>query len=289
MKKIFLLIFVILFIFPVQAQHTLRLMTYNIKNANGMDDICNFQRVANVINNASPDVVAIQEVDSMTRRSGQKYVLGEIAERTQMHACFAPAIEFDGGKYGIGLLTKQVPLRLQAIPLPGREEARTLILAEFEDYIYCCTHLSLTEEDRMKSLEIVKSFTASYKKPLFLAGDMNAEPESDFIKELQKDFEILSNPKQSTYPAPDPKETIDYITALKSNANGFALISSQVLDEPMASDHRPILVELRTAEKADKIFRTKPYLQNPIGNGMTVMWETTVPAYCWVEYGTDTT
>lgn len=289
MKKIFLLISVILFIFPVQAQHTLRLMTYNIKNANGMDDICNFQRVANVINNASPDVVAIQEVDSMTRRSGQKYVLGEIAGRTQMHACFAPAIKFDGGKYGIGLLTKQVPLRLQAIPLPGREEARILILAEFEDYIYCCTHLSLTEEDRMKSLEIVKSFTASYKKPLFLAGDMNAEPESDFIKELQKDFQILSNPKQSTYPAPDPKETIDYITALKSNANGFALISSQVLDEPMASDHRPILVELRTAEKADKIFRTKPYLQNPIGNGMTVMWETTVPAYCWVEYGTDTT
>lgn len=289
MKKIFSLISVILFIFPVQAQHTLRLMTYNIRNANGMDDICNFQRVANVINNASPDVVAIQEVDSMTRRSGQKYVLGEIAERTQMHACFAPAIKFDGGKYGIGLLTKQVPLRLQAIPLPGREEARILILAEFEDYIYCCTHLSLTEEDRMKSLEIVKSFTASYKKPLFLAGDMNAEPESDFIKELQKDFQILSNPKQSTYPAPDPKETIDYITALKSNANGFALISSQVLDEPMASDHRPILVELRTAEKADKIFRTKPYLQNPIGNGMTVMWETSVPAYCLVEYGTDTT
>ncbi|EKJ91113.1 Calcineurin-like phosphoesterase [Bacteroides finegoldii] len=289
MKKIFLLLSALWFIFPVQAQHTLRLMTYNIKNANGMDDICDFQRVANVINNASPDVVAIQEVDSMTSRSGQKYALGEIAERTQMYAYFAPAIDFDGGKYGIGLLAKQIPVRLQTIALPGREEARTLILAEFENYIYCCTHMSLTEEDRMKSLEIVRSFVAPYKKPLFLAGDMNAEPESDFIKELQKDFQILSNPKQSTYPAPDPKETIDYITALKSNANGFALISSQVLDEPMASDHRPILVELRTAEKADKIFRTKPYLQNPIGNGMTVMWETTVPAYCWVEYGTDTT
>lgn len=275
--------------FPVQAQHTLRLMTYNIKNANGMDDICNFQRVANVINNASPDVVAIQEVDSMTRRSGQKYVLGEIAERTQMHACFAPAIEFEGGKYGIGLLTKQVPLRLQTIPLPGREEARTLILAEFEDYIYCCTHLSLTEEDRMKSLKIVKSLIASYKKPLFLAGDMNAEPESDFIKELQKDFQILSNPEKHTYPAPDPKETIDYIAASKQNATGFAVISARVVNEPMASDHRPILVELRTAEKADKIFRTKPYLQNPVGNGITVMWETTVPSYCWVEYGTDTT
>lgn len=289
MKKNLLLIIATLFIFPLQAQNTLKLMTYNIKNANGMDNVCDFQRVANVINNASPDVVAIQEVDSMTSRSGQKYVLGEIADRTQMHAYFAPAINFDGGKYGIGLLTKQVPIRLQTIPLPGREEERALILAEFEDYIYCCTHMSLTQEDRMESLKMVKSFTAPYKKPLFLAGDMNAEPESGFIKELQKDFQILSNPKQHTYPAPEPKETIDYIATLKSNANGFALISARVLNEPMASDHRPILVELRMTENANKIFRTKPYLQNPVGNGITVMWETTVPAYCWVEYGTDTT
>ena len=289
MKKNLLFIFAALFIFSAQAQNTLKLMSYNIKNANGMDNVCNFQRIANVINNTSPDVVAIQEVDSMTNRSGQKYVLGEIAERTQMHGYFAPAIDYDGGKYGIGLLTKQLPLRLQTLPLPGREEARTLILAEFVDYIYCCTHMSLTEEDRMKSLELVKAFTSSSTKPLFLAGDMNAEPESGFIKELQKDFQILSNPKQHTFPAPDPKETIDYIATLKQNAKGFAVISAKVINEPMASDHRPILVELRTAEKADKIFRMKPYLQNPVGNGITVMWETTVPAYCWVEYGTDTT
>lgn len=289
MKKNLLFIFAALFIFSAQAQNTLKLMSYNIKNANGMDNVCNFQRIANVINNTSPDVVAIQEVDSMTNRSGQKYVLGEIAERTQMHGYFAPAIGYDGGKYGIGLLTKQVPLRLQSLPLPGREEARTLILAEFADYIYCCTHMSLTEEDRMKSLELVKAFTSSSTKPLFLAGDMNAEPESGFIKELQKDFQILSNPKQHTFPAPDPKETIDYIATLKQNAKGFAVISAKVINEPMASDHRPILVELRTVEKADKIFRMKPYLQNPVGNGITVMWETTVPAYCWVEYGTDTT
>ena len=289
MKKNLLFIFAALFIFSAQAQNTLKLMSYNIKNANGMDNVCNFQRIANVINNTSPDVLAIQEVDSMTNRSGQKYVLGEIAERTQMHGYFAPAIDYDGGKYGIGLLTKQVPLRLQTLPLPGREEARTLILAEFADYIYCCTHMSLTEEDRMKSLELVKAFTSSSTKPLFLAGDMNAEPESGFIKKLQKDFQILSNPKQHTFPAPDPKETIDYIATLKQNAKGFAVISAKVINEPMASDHRPILVELRTAEKADKIFRMKPYLQNPVGNGITVMWETTVPAYCWVEYGTDTT
>lgn len=288
-RKTFLLAVASLFILSAQAQNTLRLMTYNIRNANGMDDVRSFQRIANVINNASPDVVAVQEVDSMTNRSGQKYVLGEIAERTQMHAYFAPAIDYDGGKYGVGLLTKQSPIRLQTMPLPGREEERTLILAEFDDYIYCCTHLSLTEEDRMKSLKILKSFADESKKPFFLAGDMNAEPESAFIKELQKEYQIISNPKQPTFPAPEPKETIDYIATLKQNAAGFAVISARVLNEPVASDHRPLLVVLRMAEKANKIFRTKPYLQNPVGNGITVMWETTVPAYCWVEYGTDKT
>ena len=78
MKKNLLFIFAALFIFSAQAQNTLKLMSYNIKNANGMDNVCNFQRIANVINNTSPDVVAIQEVDSMTNRSGQKYVLGEM-------------------------------------------------------------------------------------------------------------------------------------------------------------------------------------------------------------------
>ncbi|WP_297181631.1 endonuclease/exonuclease/phosphatase family protein [uncultured Phocaeicola sp.] len=289
MKKTLLFICTALLALSAHSQNTLRLMTYNIKNANGMDNVCNFQRVANVINNACPDVVAIQEVDSVTNRSNQKYVLGEIAERTQMHAFFAPAIDYDGGKYGIGLLTRQAPIRVQSIPLPGREEERALVMAEFEDYIYCCTHLSLTEEDRMKSLEIIKAFATVGKKPFFLAGDMNAEPESEFIKGLQKDFQILSNTKQHTFPAPNPEKTIDYIVALKQNAEGLAVTSSKVLNEPVASDHRPLIVDLRTAEKAEKIFRTKPYLQNPVDNGMTVMWETTVPAYCWVEYGTDST
>lgn len=154
MKKNLLFIFAALFIFSAQAQNTLKLMSYNIKNANGMDNVCNFQRIANVINNASPDVVAIQEVDSMTNRSGQKYVLGEIAERTQMHGYFAPAIDYDGGKYGIGLLTKQVPLRLQTLPLPGREEA-----AYIDSGGICRLYLLLHSHvaDRRRPYEIIRA------------------------------------------------------------------------------------------------------------------------------------
>ncbi|WP_430974624.1 metallophosphoesterase [Sunxiuqinia rutila] len=35
------------------------------------------------------------------------------------------------------------------------------------------------------------------------------------------------------------------------------------------------------------VFRTKPFLQNPIGGGITVSWFTHVPTHGWVEFGTD--
>lgn len=264
-------------------------MTYNIRNAKGMDGVCNFQRIANVISNEAPDVVAIQELDSMTTRSGQKFVLNEIAERTQMHASYAPAISFQGGKYGIGILSRKKPLGIHSYPLPGREEARMLMVAEFEDYFFACTHLSLTEEDRLASLDIIKKSVGKSNKPYFLAGDLNDTPDSKFIKALQQDFQILTNLKKPTFPATEPTETIDYIAAWKHRSNNFANLSAQVHEEPLASDHRPLTVQLRTAIKADKIFLTRPYLQNPANNGMTIMWETSIPTYSWVEYGTDTT
>ena len=75
MRKLLLLLFSALFVLSAQAEDVLRLMTYNVRNANGMDGICNYQRVANVINNARPDIVAIQELDSMTARSNRTDVL----------------------------------------------------------------------------------------------------------------------------------------------------------------------------------------------------------------------
>ena len=270
------------------SQDYVKLMSYNVRNTKGMDGIRNLQRVANVIINEAPDVVAVQELDSMTTRSNQQYVLGELAERTQMHATYAPAISFQGGKYGIGILSKETPLNIRTYPLPGREEARMLLVAEFENYFFACTHLSLTEEDRLASLDIIKSSVVKSNKPYFLAGDLNDQPDSKFIQALQEDFQVLTHIKKPTFPAPEPTETIDYIAAWKHGSNDFANLSAQVLEEPVASDHRPLSVQLRMALNPSELFRTKPYLQNPVNNGMTLVWETTIPAYSWVEYGTDT-
>ena len=289
MKHLYLFLCLFAMALSAHSQNDLKLMSYNIRNAKGMDNVRNVQRIVNVINNEAPDVVAVQELDSMTTRSNQTFVLAEVAERTQMHASYAPAIDFQGGKYGIGILSKDKPLDIQTYPLPGREEKRMLMVAEFKDYFFACTHLSLTEEDRLTSLEIIKNSVKSNQKPFFLAGDLNDTPNSKFIQALQEDFLILTNTKKPTYPAPEPKETIDYIAAWKGNTDNFANLSAQVVEEPLASDHRPLTVQLRMSMKASELFLTKPYLQNPVNNGMTIMRETTIPAYSWVEYGTDTT
>ena len=68
-----------------REDNTLRIMSYNIRNGRGMDDVSNFQRTADVINKVRPNVVAVQEVDSVTGRSGQTDVLRVLADKTLMY------------------------------------------------------------------------------------------------------------------------------------------------------------------------------------------------------------
>lgn len=270
-----------------QSDNSLRIMSYNIRNGRGMDDTISYQRTADIINKVHPDVVAVQEIDSVTGRSGKTDVLRELAGRTLMYHTYAPAIDYDGGKYGIGMLSKEKPKGFRYLSLPGREEQRALLMVEFEKYIYCCTHLSLTEEDRMNSLSIIRNEAAASGKPFFIGGDWNAEAGSDFIKEFRNDFHLLTNPKEVTFPADKPNVTLDYIAAFARDTALFISTSSRVLHEPLASDHRPVVTDILFKQPAPEIFGTKPYLQNPVGNGITVMWQTTVPTYSWVEYGMD--
>ena len=222
-----------------------KIMSYNVRGGRGMDGVCSYQRIADAILREKPDVVAIQEIDSMTHRSQQHYVLGEVATLTGMYDSFAPAIPYDGGKYGIGILSREKPRKLTAYPLPGSEEARVMLVAEFKKYVFCCTHLSLTEADRMASLQFIQQIAKATRKPFFLAGDFNDTPTSPFIQALQEEFIILSDVDAPTYPSPEPKETIDYITAYKEHARKLKVTSRRVANEPVASDHRPIVVELR--------------------------------------------
>ena len=220
-----------------------RLMSYNIRNGVGMDDVRNLDRTASVISRIAPDAVAVEEVDSVTGRSGGVYVLGALAEKLGMHATYSPAIDYDGGRYGIGLLSRTEPLSVKRLPLPGREEERTILIAEFPEYVYCVTHLSLTEADRDASLPIIIEAVKGFDKPVFMAGDFNSQPNEPFMVHLQKDFTVLNDMKAFTFPASNPTETIDYIVELRRDgAKGSTVNVAEVVNAPVESDHRPILV-----------------------------------------------
>jgi endonuclease/exonuclease/phosphatase family metal-dependent hydrolase len=231
---------------PAQPATGLRVLSYNIRNAKGMDNQTDYARIVGVIKSANAELVALQELDSVTQRSKGIDVLQILAESTGMTGTYASAIDYSGGKYGVGILSKQKPLSVQRIPLPGKEEKRVLLAVAFEQYVFFCTHLSLTEADRISAAAIIDSVAAGYQKPIILAGDMNAAPESGFFKQLSAEWQLVSG-TAFTFPAPQPDRCIDYILLRKPHH--WVPVQKKVLDEPLASDHRPVLVELSARPK----------------------------------------
>jgi endonuclease/exonuclease/phosphatase family metal-dependent hydrolase len=207
-----------------------------------MDNKVDYDRTAAVLKNANADVIALQELDSVTKRNGGENAIKILAEKTGLSAVYGAAIPYQGGKYGVGILSKQKPRNYYTVPLPGREEERVLLIAEFKKYIIFCTHLSLTGPDRIASVEIINKHAAKYKKPIYLLGDLNAEPNSNALTALKRKWTML-NGEEPTFPASIPTKCIDYI--LTYNNKKVKVVSKAVLDEPVTSDHRPVLVEVR--------------------------------------------
>lgn len=229
---------------PTDGQEkTLTVMSYNIRNSIGMDEVRDIERTASVINKVKPDIVAVQELDSVTGRSGGRYVLGDLADATGMTATYAPAINYDGGKYGIGILSRAEPTSVMRVPLPGREEARMLVIAEFPEYVVACTHLSLTPEDAEASTDTLRSLSQTYDKPFILCGDFNSTPGSKVINKLTETFDYTGD-YAPTFPADKPEECFDYIFVSKEPS--AEVVSFNVVEAPQESDHRPIVTGLRT-------------------------------------------
>ena len=230
----------------VQAKRvrTLRLTSYNIQHGAGLDGKIDHARQAKILRKARAQVAAIQEVDSVTKRNGGLYSLEEIGREAKMFSTFAPAINFQGGKYGIGILSKKKPLSVHRIPLPGREEPRMLLVAEFKHYVVACTHLSLTDEDRMASIPIILEEARKWTKPFILTGDLNDEPGMPFYKEMQKHFLFLNPPYDKTFPADAPNICIDHVALFKSLPEATLSYYRTWVGEEDFSDHRPLHAKL---------------------------------------------
>ncbi len=266
----------------------INVMTYNVRSGLGLDRLRTPERSAAVIAGIGPDIVAVQEVDSATRRSSNQFVLGEIAARTAMMPLFAPAIDHDGGRYGIGLLSRKAPISTKSIALPGSEEPRRLIIAEFDDFVAVCTHLSLTPADALASTDIIRREAASYApKPFILMGDFNSVPDSEVIKRLKEDFVMIGKEGTPTFPADNPDRQLDYI--MVANCPDVYGHNVRVIADTISSDHRPVVATISIPTPVEEIFGSNmPYLQNVTPDGATIMYQTNVLCSSKVEFGTDT-
>lgn len=228
------------------------IMTYNIYHGEDANGKSNLDAVAAIINTLQPDLVALQEVDNQTTRSKGLDLTSELSKRTGLQGIFGKAMDYAGGGYGEAVLSRLPIIATKNHPLPHTPDAEPRAALEVkvqlpagETLLFVGTHLDhmRNPQNRMLQADSIKNLYANCDTPVILAGDLNATPESEPIQLLlsQWSYAGQTNP-EPTYPAVGPRKKIDYIM-YKPTAR-WRVVDIQVIDEQVASDHRPVLAVL---------------------------------------------
>jgi len=240
-----------------QQGRRLRVLSYNIHHAAGTDGKLDVERIAQVISLAQPDLVAVQEVDRCVGRSKQIDQPAELARLTEMQRAFGANIPLQGGDYGNMILSRFPIIRSENTLLPRLHngEQRGLLMAEIQipgqksppgfSLKLLATHFDHRKDpaERLASVaEIRKLVSQMPDVPLLLAGDLNATHDGEVIQQLRTDWCITNPQPLPTIPVEAPKQQIDFV--LFRPAARWRVLETRVLDESVASDHRPILAVL---------------------------------------------
>lgn len=251
-RKIVALLFVILSCGVVSAQHDtlrVRVMTYNLR----FGELSSLEDLAYHIKSFKPDFVALQEVDVHTAREraphqNGKDFIAELAYRTGMFGLYGKTIEYAGGYYGIGMLSKYPYITTEKVLLPNPEnkEQRALLEALVEvggdTLTFVSTHLEVSSEKlrNMQARFICNRFeNAPY--PVIIGGDFNARHYSDAIVNIMSKSWFPATNGDFTFPAWKPIIKIDYLFARP--VEGWKLIKTQTVHSRL-SDHLPIVSDL---------------------------------------------
>jgi endonuclease/exonuclease/phosphatase family metal-dependent hydrolase len=226
-------------------------LTFNIHHGEGMDRRIDLPRIARVIQSVQPDLVALQEVDRATGRSGGVDQLAELARLTEMHAAFGKAIDHQGGAYGVAILSRYEIESQKTHLLPSQPDREQRVALEVRPklpagpaLVFVSLHLDhQLATERIAQVERIIEIFADETRPVILAGDFNARPESDELARLTAKWSLSdSQEKAFTCPAEAPAYKIDYV--LYPAAAAWRVQSVRVVDDSKSSDHRPLIVEL---------------------------------------------
>lgn len=234
---------------------TLRILSYNIHHGAGTDGRVDLPRIARVIRQADPDIVALQEVDQRVRRSGEVEQTAELARLTGLYGAFGKAIDFQGGEYGQAILSRVRLESTEVHPLPGADgrEKRIAFAAALtidgQALTFVTTHLDHQwKDERLKQIAKLNELFTTVDRPVILAGDFNAVPESDEWRMLSSAWhDTTAGRRLQTFPAPRPTRQLDSIFFRPEKR--FHVLHAEAIDEGVASDHRPVLVILSWKDK----------------------------------------
>jgi endonuclease/exonuclease/phosphatase family metal-dependent hydrolase len=228
----------------------LRVLTWNIHHGEGVDGKLDFARLGRVIREARPDVVALQEVDVRTERIKGRDTVRELERLTGMRGVFGASMPFQGGGYGNAVLVNGTVLGSRVFPIGASEgmEPRSLLMVELrpyrcsQDLAFFATHFDhKNEEDRMAGAAMAN---LPISLPAVLGGDLNAPPDDLVVGTLLQQWtSATKGPGYATFPVEAPKKQLDYI--LVRPAKRWIVMEVKVVDEPLASDHKPLLAVLK--------------------------------------------
>jgi endonuclease/exonuclease/phosphatase family metal-dependent hydrolase len=248
----------------------LRVLVYNIHAGKDAAGVGNLERVAALVAESRADVALLQEVDRLTTRSGRVDQIAELARRTGYHAAFGKTLDYQGGEYGIAILSRWPITADSLVRLPvqpaqeragGSYEPRGLLhatVARPTGALHVLnTHLDASGDDHYRRQEIatVLRLAGGLRESGALAvfgGDLNARPESAVLDTVRaagwRDaWDGCGTGAGETFPAHAPDRRIDYLIV----PGGVRCDSAAVLATD-ASDHRPVLFILTTSRSNDR-------------------------------------
>lgn len=238
---------------PARGRVRLNVMSYNIHVGIGMDKKLDLARIAEVIRRHRIDLVGLQEVDRGVERTGRVDEIKELARLTGMDYAFAHNLDYQGGQYGVAVLSRFPILAIDHRRYANRRERerRGLIRVEVEvegrRLNFVTTHLDyqfldgrvFETEQLLKALEDVRG-------PLIVAGDFNEEPPGGAYELMLKagfaDGWTQATAPGLTFPADKPTKRIDYVF---HRGLGDDVRTTAAVPETLASDHRPVVVNFR--------------------------------------------
>ena len=239
-----------------------RVLVYNIHAGKDAPGVENLTRVAELIRSTNADVVLLQEVDKGTKRSGNVDQPAVLAAQTGFHVAFGSALDYDGGKYGVAILSRWPILEDTLFHLPvdppqvrsggsmePRGALRIIVASPKGPLAIINTHLDPSGVDRWRREEAdsVASLVEQTRRRVGMViagGDFNSTPESAVQGRvrgagLRDSWTECAEGPGLTYPEDQPVKRIDYLFL-----TGAIRCSAAQVINTRVSDHRPVLVEL---------------------------------------------